>query len=200
MAVMVVATLYPLYFVLITAFKTPHEYLTNRMWPPSDPTLANFRQAFRDGEIVRWAANSLVLTIASVVISTIVATLAAYPLARFTFRGQRLYLGANVVLMVVPPVVLVVPLYLLSVTLDLVNSRLFVTTVYVGLLIPFSIFILVNFFATIPRPLEGGRASDGPGTLPTLSRVSLPLSAPALVTSVVVNAVWVWNELLIALV
>src|SRR3954447_5291425 len=200
MAVMVVATLYPLYFVLITAFKTPHEYLTNRMWPPSDPTLANFRQAFRDGEILRWAASSLVLTIASVVISTIVATLAAYPLARFTFRGQRLYLGANVVLMVVPPVVLVVPLYLLSVSLDLVNSRIFVTVVYVGLLVPFSIFVLVNFFATIPRSLEDAAAIDGAGTLRTMRHVAFPLSAPAIVTVVVVNAVWVWNELLIALV
>jgi ABC-type glycerol-3-phosphate transport system permease component len=200
MAVMVVATLYPLYFVLITAFKTPHEYLTNRMWPPSDPTLANFREAFRDGEIVRWAINSAVLTVGAVIISTLVAALAAYPLARTAFRGQRLYLGTNVVLMVVPPVVLVVPLYLLSVTLDLVNSRLFVTVIYIGLLIPFSIFVLVNFFATIPRSLEDAAAIDGAGPLRTLYHVILPLSAPALVTVIVVNAVWVWNELLIALV
>src|SRR6476659_9072028 len=111
MVVVAVAALYPLYFVAITAFKTQHEYLTNRMWPPAHPTLENFRLAFRDGEIVRWVANSLVLTV--------VAALAAYPLARGRFRGQRLYLGANVVLMVIPPVVLVVPLYLLSVSLNL---------------------------------------------------------------------------------
>src|SRR4051794_14192423 len=195
-----VAALYPLYFVLITAFKTQHEYLTNRMWPPAHPTLANVRQAFRDGEILRWVANSLILTVGAVVISTIVAALAAYPLARTRFRGQRVYLGTNVVLMVIPPVVLVVPLYLLSVTLDLVNSRVFVTVVYVGLLIPFSIFILVNFFATIPRSLEDAAAIDGAGPLRTLYHVILPLSAPALVTVIVVNAVWVWNELLIALV
>jgi raffinose/stachyose/melibiose transport system permease protein len=200
LVVTAVAALYPLYFVAITAFKTQHEYLTNRMWPPAHPTLENFREAFRDGEIVRWVANSLVLTVASVVISTVVAALAAYPLARGRFRGQRVYLGANVVLMVVPPVVLVVPLYLLSVSLDLVNSRIFVTVVYVGLLVPFSIFVLVNFFATIPRSLEDAAAIDGAGTLRTMRHVALPLSAPALVTIIVVNAVWVWNELLIALV
>src|SRR3954452_16676645 len=93
MVVMAGAALYPLYFVAITAFKTPHEYLTNRMWPPAHPTLANVRQAFRDGEILRWVANSLILTVGAVVISTIVAALAAYPLARTRFRGQRVYLG-----------------------------------------------------------------------------------------------------------
>jgi ABC-type glycerol-3-phosphate transport system permease component len=170
------------------------------MWPPAHPTLDNFHQAFRDGEILRWVANSLILTVGSVVISTAVAALAAYPLARSRFRGQSMFLGLNIVLMVIPPVVLVVPLYLLSVSLNLVNSRIFVTVVYVGLLIPFSIFVLVNFFATIPRSLEDAAAIDGAGTLRTMRHVALPLSAPALVTIIVVNAVWVWNELLIALV
>jgi ABC-type glycerol-3-phosphate transport system permease component len=75
-----------------------------------------------------------------------------------------------------------------------------VTVIYVGLLVPFSIFVLVNFFATIPRSLEDAAAIDGAGTLRTMRHVVVPLSAPALVTIIVVNAVWVWNELLIALV
>jgi ABC-type glycerol-3-phosphate transport system permease component len=101
---------------------------------------------------------------------------------------------------VVPPVVLVVPLFLFFVNLGLVNSRLAVVIIYVGLLIPFSIYLLVNFFATIPRSLEEAARMDGAGQLRTLWSVIMPLSAPAVVTVVVVNAVWVWNELLIALV
>ena len=102
--------------------------------------------------------------------------------------------------MVVPPVVLVVPLFLFFVNLGLVNSRLAVVIIYVGLLIPFSIYLLVNFFATIPRSLEEAARIDGAGQLRTLFSVIMPLSAPAIMTVVVVNAVWVWNELLIALV
>ena len=200
MLVMALATLYPLYFVLITAFKTQREYLTNRMWPPSNPTLENFHAAFRDGAIIKWATNSLILTVGSVTISTVVAALAAYPLARGSFFGRRTFFGVNVVLMVVPPVVLIVPLYLLSITLGMINSRVFVTLVYVGLLVPFTVFVLVNFFATIPRSLEDAAAIDGAGPLRTLRHVFVPLSAPAIMTVVVVNAVWVWNELLIALV
>ena len=111
-----------------------------------------------------------------------------------------MFFSLTVALMVVPPVVLVVPLFLFFVDLGLINSRLSVIIIYAGLLVPFSIFLLVNFFATIPRSLEDAARIDGARRLRTLWSLILPLSAPAMVTIVVVNAVWVWNELLIALV
>ncbi len=195
-----VLTIFPLYFMAITSLKTRAEYLTNQFLPPSDPTLENFREAFRDGELLRWIGNSVLITVASVTIAAIVSALAAYPLARARFPGRLPFIALNVVLMVVPPVVLVVPLFLFFVNVGLVNSRLAVVIVYVGLLIPFSIYLLVNFFATIPRSLEEAARIDGAGQLRTLWSVIVPLSGPAIVTVVVVNAVWVWNELLIALV
>jgi len=200
MLAVAVLTIYPLYFIVITAFKTRQEYLTNQFLPPSDPTLENFRQAFRDGQLLTWVGNSVLITVASVIVAAIVSSLAAYPLARSRFPGRLPFIGLNIVLMVVPPVVLVVPLFLFFVNLGLVNSRLAVVIIYVGLLIPFSIYLLVNFFATIPRSLEEAARMDGAGQLRTLWSVIMPLSAPAVVTVVVVNAVWVWNELLIALV
>lgn len=195
-----VLTIYPLYFIVVTSLKTRKEYLDNQFLPPSDPTLANFREAFGDGQLLTWVANSLIITVASVVVAAIVSALAAYPLARARFPGRLPFIGLNVVLMVVPPVVLVVPLFLFFVNLGLVNSRLAVVIIYAGLLIPFSIYLLVNFFATIPRSLEEAARIDGAGQLRTLWNVIVPLSAPAIMTVVVVNAVWVWNELLIALV
>jgi raffinose/stachyose/melibiose transport system permease protein len=200
MLAVAVLTVYPLYFIIVTAFKTRAEYLDNRFLPPSDPTLENFRRAFRDGELLTWIGNSVMITIASVVVSTAVAALAAYPLARASFPGRRVFFSLNVALMVVPPVVLVVPLFLFFVDLGLINSRLSVIIIYAGLLVPFSVFLLVNFFATIPRSLEDAARIDGARRLRTLWSLILPLSAPAMVTIVVVNAVWVWNELLIALV
>jgi ABC-type glycerol-3-phosphate transport system permease component len=200
MLVVAVLTVYPLYFIIVTAFKTRAEYLDNRFLPPSDPTLENFRRAFRDGELLTWIGNSVLITVASVIASTVVAALAAYPLARATFPGRRAVFSLNVALMVVPPVVLVVPLFLFFVDLGLINSRLSVIIIYAGLLVPFSVFLLVNFFATIPRSLEDAARVDGARRLRTLWSLIVPLSAPALVTIVVVNAVWVWNELLIALV
>ena len=195
-----VMTVFPLYFILITAFKTRTEYLTNQFLPPSHPTLVNLRAAFRDGQLLTWVGNSVVITVVSVVLAAVVSSLAAYPLARSSFPGRLPFIALNIVLMVVPPVVLVVPLFLFFVNLGLVNSRLAVIVIYTGLLIPFSIYLLVNFFATIPRSLEEAAKIDGAGSLRVLVRVVVPLSAPSIVTVVVVNTVWVWNELLIALV
>jgi ABC-type glycerol-3-phosphate transport system permease component len=200
MIAVAVLTVYPLYFILITSFKSHHEYLTNQFLPPSHPTFENFRVAFRDGELLTWVGNSVIITVSSVVIAAIVSALAAYPLARWRFVGRVPFIALNVVLMIVPPVVLIVPLFLFFVNLGLVNSRLAVVVIYVGLLIPFSIYLLVNFFATIPRSLEEAARIDGAGALTVLWRVIVPLSAPSIVTVVVVNTVWVWNELLIALV
>jgi raffinose/stachyose/melibiose transport system permease protein len=192
--------LYPVYFIVITAFKTQREYTSNRFFPPEHPTLQNLRDAFRDGELLRWIANSLIVTAGAVTVSTLVAAIAAYPLARRAFRGRNAFIGLNVVLMVVPPVVLVVPLFLLFVDLHLINSRVGVILIYIGLLIPFATFILVNFFATIPRSLEEAALTDGASTWRVLRFVVAPLAAPAIVTVMVVNGVWVWNELLIAVI
>ena len=200
MAAVGVLTVYPLYFIVVTALKTRKEYLTNQFLPPAHPTLENFHAAFRDGDLLRWVANSVVITLSSVTVAAVVAALAAYPLARARFPGRLPFLALNVVLMVVPPVVLIVPLFLFFVDLGFVNSRLVVVIIYVGLLLPFSIYLLVNFFATIPRSLEEAARMDGASDLRTLRSVIVPLSGPAIVTIVVVNAVWVWNELLIALV
>ena len=81
-------TIFPLYFIIITAFKTREEYLTNQFLPPSDPTLENLREAFRDGQLLTWVGNSIVITIASVVLAAVVSALAAYPLARSSFPGR----------------------------------------------------------------------------------------------------------------
>ena len=96
-----VLTLFPLYFIAITAFKTRKEYLENQYLPPSDPTFHNFRAAFRDGQLLTWVGNSVLITVTSVLISALIAALAAYPLARARFPGRLPFIGMNVMLMVV---------------------------------------------------------------------------------------------------
>lgn len=195
-----IVMLYPLYFIIVTALKTHHEYLTNRLLPPVHPTLENFRTVFSGGELLTWLWNSTIITLSSVLTATVIASLAAYPLSRLQFFGRKLYLELNIILMVVPPVVLVVPLFLLFADLNLINSRLSVIIIYIGFLLPFSTFVLANFFATVPRSLDEAAALDGANALQTLIRIFIPISAPAIATIVVVNAVAAWNELLVALV
>jgi ABC-type glycerol-3-phosphate transport system permease component len=192
--------LYPILFMVGTAFKTRADYLANPYALPWPISFGNFSQAVNGGEFMTWFKNSVVLTVGSVILSTASAALAAFAVARMRWPGRNLFLSINVALMVVPPVVMLVPLFIFFTNLHLVSTYQGVILIYSGLTLPFSVYMLTNFFRTIPRELVESALIDGTGHLGILLRVILPLSVPALVTLVVVNALWVWNELLIALV
>jgi ABC-type glycerol-3-phosphate transport system permease component len=142
----------------------------------------------------------LIVTIASLIVSTIVSALAAYAVARFRFIGRNFYYNSMVVLMVIPPAVLILPLFVLMVNIGLINKLPSVIIFYSGLLIPFSVYLLVGFFRNIPSELFDAASIDGCSNLDTFWRITLPLTTPALVTLIVVNTLFVWNELFIALV
>jgi raffinose/stachyose/melibiose transport system permease protein len=197
---MSVIALYPLYYMVITAFKSREEYLNSQFLPPLRPTLDNVLEALSRGDLITWTFNSVVVTVSSVLIATAVSVLAAYALARMNFYGRDAFLNGTVSLMVVPPVVLVVPLFLLMVNVGLINTLPSVIAVYTGLTIPISVYLLTNFFQALPYEIEEAARIDGCTSFGILWRVVLPLSAPALLTCVVVNALFVWNELLVALV
>ncbi|HEY7197440.1 MAG TPA: carbohydrate ABC transporter permease [Gaiellaceae bacterium] len=202
-ALLVIASiiaLYPVFFMAATAFKTRADYLANPYNLPWPLTLHNFTEAVAGGAFGTWFKNSVILTIGSVIVSTAFAALAAFAVARMRWIGRNLFLSINVALMVVPPVVMLIPLFILFTDLHLVSTYQGVIIIYSGLTLPFSVYMLSNFFRSIPRELIESALVDGSGNLGVLIRIILPLSIPALVTLVVVNALWVWNELLIALV
>ena len=195
-----VLMIYPLYYMVITSLKTRQEWLGNQFGLPHLPTLANYVEVFAEGKMPMWFRNSMTVTAGSVVLATAVATLAAYAISRFRFRGRVLFMNTMIALMVVPPSVLIVPLFILMVRIDLINTLPGLMFIYVGLMIPFSIFLLVSFFRGLPTELFDAAAIDGCSNFGVLWRIVIPLSAPAFITLVVVNALYVWNELLLALV
>lgn len=197
---MTIVALYPIYFILITSLKTNQEYTVNQTGIPHHPTLANYVQALTAIPLPQWFLNTVMLTAGSVVLSTIISGLAAYALAWGAFPGKTFLLRLNVALMVVPPVILVIPMFVLMVRVGLINTLFSVIIFYTGLLIPFSVFLLTSFFKEIPSELFESAQIDGCSRFGILWRIVLPLVVPALVTLVVVNVLWVWNELLIALV
>ena len=195
-----IAALYPVWFMVSTAFKTQHQYLGNPYSFPWPLSVANFADAVHGATFFLWFKNSAILTIGSVIVSTACAALAAYAIARMEFRGRNVLFALSTALMVVPPVVMLMPLFILFTNLQLVSTYQGVILIYAGLTLPFSIYMLTNFFRSIPNELLESAVTDGARNFAVLWRIVLPLSAPALVTLVVVNGLWVWNELLIALV
>jgi len=191
---------YPVYYMIVTAFKTRPGWLHDQFGLPHPFTFQNIADALSKGNIPLWFGNSLVVTLASLVVSTIVSALAAYALARFRFTGRAFYYNSMIGLMVIPPAVLILPLFVLMVNIGLISTLPSVIIIYSGLLIPFSVYLLVSFFLSLPNELFDAAAIDGCSNLNIFWSITLPLSTPAIVTLVVVNALFVWNELFIALV
>ena len=102
--------------------------------------------------------------------------------------------------MVVPPVVMVGPLFKLMIQLKLLNTHFSVILIYTGLTLPFSIYMLTNFFKTIPNDIIHSARIDGCTDNRILRSIIVPMSSPAIITIILVNALWVWNELLIAVI
>lgn len=194
-----VVALFPIYVMITAAFKDQGEFLDHPFSPPLDPSLRGFREALTS-EFGRWLLNSFVLTAGSVAVVLALASLAAWGFARWEFRGRDTLLGALVSLMVVPPVVLLVPLFVFGADLGWISTFRLVILIYVGLMLPFSIYLLTNFFRTIPSSLIEAAVVDGASSWSVFRRIVLPLSGAPLMTLAVVNTLWVWNELLIALV
>lgn len=198
--VVAVSVLTPLYFMTVTAFKGPEEYLINKWGLPAFPMLTSFARIIEGERILRWFANSALLSITSVGFGTVVASLAAYGIAQFDMPGKGALFGVIVSLMVIPPVIMIIPLFQLMVRWGLVNTYFSAILIYVGVMMPFSVYLLTSFFRTIPLEIIDSARIDGCSSLGIYSRIVMPLSSPALITAMIINTLFVWNELLIALV
>ena len=201
--VLVVATalaLAPLLFMLMTALKTDEQYLNDTLGLPWPLSFGNFEEALHGGDFFIWLKNSAIMTFGAVIVSTLAAALCAFAIAQMRFRGQNLLLSVNIALLIVPPVVLLIPLFAQYADLGLISTYRGVVIIYAGLTAPFSVYLLTSFFRTIPDELIESAMADGASHFRVLWQIIAPLSAPALVTLIVVNSLWVWNELLIALV
>ncbi|HEX5556544.1 MAG TPA: carbohydrate ABC transporter permease [Gaiellales bacterium] len=193
------SALLPVYVMLSGSLRTQNDFLNHPLGLPTSPRLSAYHAAINN-HFPQWLLNSLILTGASVAITLVFSSLAAWGLARWQFMGRDVLLSLIISLMVIPPVVLVVPLFLLGAELDLIDTRRIVIAIYVGLMMPFSVYMLAAYFRTIPRSLIEAAEIDGASSLQVFLRVVVPLSGAPLITLAVVNALWVWNELLIALV
>ncbi|HUC17823.1 MAG TPA: carbohydrate ABC transporter permease [Acetobacteraceae bacterium] len=195
-----VVSLYPLWFAIQTALKTPQAYALDPSGIPRAPTLENFFSLFDVMPFGRWMLNSVVVSFISVAAATLIAVLAAYAVVFGRFWGQRAFFSLNIALMALPPVALIVPLFTFMVQVGLINTLPSVMLIYTILVIPFSVFFLVNFFRELPLELIEAATIDGASHVRILFQIVMPLSVATTATLIIVNAIWVWNELLFSLV
>jgi ABC-type glycerol-3-phosphate transport system permease component len=192
--------LVPSIFMILTSLKSQDEYTFNKVGLPQALVLDHFKSILFDSPLFDWMGNSAILAAGAVLLSTAVSCLGAYAIAMMRFKGRSLLFSVSTALMAVPPVVMIVPLFVLYTQLDLISTFRGTIVIYAGLITPFSVYLLTTFFRTLPKEIFESARIDGAGEFFILWKIVLPLSLPALLTLVVVNALYVWNDLIIAII
>ncbi len=193
-----IAVIVPLLFAVMTTLKTSDEYIRNPLGLPQTLYLENYREIFQKFNVPRLLLNSLILTFSSVAIGCYVSVMAAYAFGKMEFPGRRLLSGILVPIMSVPAIVMVIPLFTFFSSLDLINTFAAPIIVYVGLIIPFSVYLVTSFMDSIPNEILEAATIDGLGTFGIFHRIIIPLSLPAISTVMITQGMWIWNELLVA--
>ncbi|SHE91252.1 raffinose/stachyose/melibiose transport system permease protein [Kaistia soli DSM 19436] len=196
--VVLVQTIYPLFWVLSGSLKTKQEVITNVWGPPSGLAVSNYAEAWRMAGMGARILNSVGITMAALVILVLAATPCAYAIARLKFRGRIAVTAAIVAAMLVPPQVMAIPLFLVARDLGLINNRLGIAIIYAATSLPLSVFILRSFFMTLPADLEDAARVDGASRLAILVHIMLPLIRPGVALVLIFGFIEIWNDFFLA--
>lgn len=188
--------LFPFLWMVDTALKPTVEVMsTSPTFAIAHPTLSHFKAVLFDSSFALYFRNSLIVAIASTIVTLIVSIFASYALSRWHYLSiSHLMGGALVVSQMIPGVLLLIPLYVLMRNLGLLSTYSALIIVYCTFMIPLVTFMLKGFFDAIPRELEEAAEMDGCSRLGFIYRILLPLSTPGILATAVYAFIAAWNE------
>jgi len=201
MGVFLFVLLFPFYWMVITSVKPNAELLSrsgNPFWVFA-PTLAHFKKLIFDTPYPEWLWNTVIVSVTSTFLSLACSVFAAYAIERLRFKGSR-GVGLGIFLAyLVPPSILFIPLAAIVFQLGLFDTRWALILTYPTFLIPFSTWLLMGYFRSIPFELEECALIDGASRWQTLTKIILPLSVPGLISAGIFAFTLSWNEFIYAL-
>ncbi len=196
----VILSVAPIVYLLITSFKPPElTFALPPVWVFT-PTLKNYTDVIIGGDFLKYFMNSLVVALSTTLIALILGAFAAYGFARFRFRGSFWLRMSVLIPQMLPPITIIVPLYVLFNGLKLTDTRTALIVSYLTFTIPLSIWMMIGFFEDVPEDLEESAMIDGCTRFGALFRVSLPLVAPGLAATAILGFLYCWNEFLYAVI
>jgi len=202
LAVFLLWALFPVYWMLITAIKPDAELTAargNPLWV-ADPTLKNLTGLFRETNFPIWLRNSALVSVITTVLSVAVSSLAAYSLARLRFRGRWVISRGVLFSYLVPRTILFIPLFSVLQILRLTDSLAGLVVTYLTFMVPFCTWLLVGYFASVPKEVEECGLIDGCNRAQVLFRITIPMAAPGIITATLFSFTLSWNEFLYPLV
>ena len=202
LACFVFILLFPFYWMAITAFKPNNELYNMRDYNPlwiSSPTLDHITHLLFNTAYPSWLLTTMTIAVASTFLSLFASTLAAYAIQRLRYTGSQ-YVGLAIYLAyLVPPSILFIPLATMVFKLGLYDSPFALILTYPTFLIPFCTWLLIGYFKSIPYELEECALIDGATRLQILTKITLPLATPGLISAGIFSFTLSWNEFIYAL-
>ena len=196
--VAILVVMIPVLWIVSLSFKDPSTITDASFWPKKW-TLENYRGIFKTSEFTHALINSIGIALISTVIAVVLASMAAYAVARLTFPGKRLLIGMSLLVAMFPAISLVTPLFNIERTLGLFNTWPGLIIPYVALGLPLGIYILSAFFREIPWELEKAAKMDGATPYQAFTKVIAPLAAPGMFTTAILIFIFCWNDFLFAI-
>ena len=199
-AIIFIIILFPPIILFLTSFKTEVDALS---YPPKwifTPTIKNFVEIFHGSPFIKYTINSLIVASLNTGVSLVFGSMAAYSLARFKFKGSDNIAFWMLSIRMMPPVVAVIPLYIIMRNLRLLDTPWCLVIAYLTINLPFVVWMMKGFFEEIPREIEESALVDGCSTFEVFRIIALPLAAPGLAATGIFTFIFSWNEFLIALI
>ncbi len=197
-----IVLLFPFYWMTLTSIKPDNELLdmqTHNPWWVVNPTLEHFHKLLFETAYPRWMLNTMMVAVCATILSLVASLMAAYAIVRVRYRGSGTVGGMIFLAYLVPPSILFIPLAIIVFQYGLFDSPLALILSYPTFLIPFSTWLLMGYFKTIPYELEECALIDGAGRVQILTRIILPLSIPGLISAGIFAFTLSWNEFIYAL-
>nr|WP_223189445.1 carbohydrate ABC transporter permease [Streptomyces sp. TRM68416] len=196
--------LVPTFGLLVSSFRDPTDIAAEGWWKvfsaPAQLTTESYRTLLENDDITNALFNTVWITVPATLLVVIIGAMAGYAFAWMDFKGRDWWFMVVIALLVVPVQVALIPLSDLFGKLGIFGSITGVVLFHVAFGLPFAIFLLRNFFAEIPRELLEAARLDGAGEARLFATVVLPLGAPAIASLGIFQFLWVWNDMLVALV
>lgn len=189
----------PMLFTILSSLKTKLEIFSSPFALPKVVQWANYTKAWKDANMSAYFINSLIQAGSTVILSSIVSTMAAYALARFKFRLNKFLLGLFLIGMMVPIHTILVPISYIIGMFNLKNNIVALVLVYVAFSLPFSILVMLTFMKGVNLSLEEAAIIDGASYFQIYSQIMIPLTLPAISTISIFNFMGAWNNILFPL-
>jgi arabinogalactan oligomer / maltooligosaccharide transport system permease protein len=199
LALFAALAVYPVIQIVTISLRPSDQLLSTSLAViPEGASFENFRVLLTETLFLRWMLNSLLVSFVVTVTGVALASTAGYALSRFRFKGRGPMLSGLLVTQMFPATMLLLPLYVVLIALELLNSYLGLTVIYAATVLPFCVWQMKGYYDTIPVSLEEAARIDGCSPWQAFTKVIFPLAAPALVITALFSFMTAWNEYVVA--